>query len=125
MNVLIDENISPTLVQYLAEKGVYAVHVAHVGNAGTTDPEVWKYAYGMSATVVTLNARDFLQLAEDSLLHAGLIVLRVPGLSAEEQWAHVEPVINDLLWQGIDPINQVVEIFGVGDFSYREVPPPS
>ncbi|WP_242392667.1 DUF5615 family PIN-like protein [Anaeromyxobacter oryzisoli] len=46
MNVLVDENLTPSLVQRLAAKGVAAVHVAHIGMPGATDPEVWTYAYG-------------------------------------------------------------------------------
>lgn len=45
MKVLLDENLSPTLVARLAELGIAAAHVAHVGLAGASDPEVWRYAF--------------------------------------------------------------------------------
>ena len=53
MNVLVDENLTPTMVRRLAEKGVAAEHVAHIGMPGATDPEVWKYAYEHDQVVVT------------------------------------------------------------------------
>jgi predicted nuclease of predicted toxin-antitoxin system len=44
MRLLLDENISPALVVRLAEVGVYAQAVPHVGLAGRADHTVWKYA---------------------------------------------------------------------------------
>ncbi len=41
MKLLIDENLSPSLVQRLAARGVAAVHVAHIGMPGATDPDIW------------------------------------------------------------------------------------
>lgn len=43
MNLLVDENLSPSIVQRLAAKGIPAVHVAHIGLPGATDPDVWRY----------------------------------------------------------------------------------
>lgn len=62
MNLLIDENLSPTLVQRLADRGIFAQHVAHLGRAGVTDPEVWRYAFEHDQIVVTMNRVDFLDL---------------------------------------------------------------
>jgi hypothetical protein len=56
---------------------------------------------------VTINAADFLRLAESADLHPGLIVLRIAGgLSREEQWAWVEPVVDWLLTTGEMLVNQ-------------------
>ena len=41
MRLLLDEHISPALVSRLAEMGVYAQSVPHVGLAGRTDHTVW------------------------------------------------------------------------------------
>ena len=56
MNLLIDENLTPSMVQLLAARGVAAVHVAHIGMPGATDPEVWRYAFQHDQIVVTINA---------------------------------------------------------------------
>ena len=71
LKLLIDENLSPTLVDRLAEQGVLAQHVAHLGRDGMTDPELWRYAFEHDMVVVTVNVSDFITLAAGSDLHAG------------------------------------------------------
>jgi predicted nuclease of predicted toxin-antitoxin system len=119
VNVLLDENLSPRLVQLLAKKGVPAQHVAHVGLSGASDPEVWRYAYEHDQIVVTINASDFLMLAGAVELHPGLIVLRSRGLRRDEQWEWVEPVIDALLDSGEDLVNKMVEVTERGRFKIR------
>lgn len=125
MNLLIDENLSPKLVQLLAAKGVAAVHVAHIGLPGASDPELWRYAFEHDQLVLTINAADFLWLAESVDLHPGLIVLRTTeGLSREEQWQWVEPVIDWLLETGEVLINRAVVVTGKGKFHSVNLPVP-
>lgn len=125
MNLLIDENLSPELVQRLAAKGVAAVHVAHIGLSGASDPEVWRYAFDHDQIAVTINAADFLYLAETVELHPGLVVLRtVGGLSRAEQWAWVEPVIDRLLASGDPLVNKAVVVTGKGKFTTVDIPKP-
>lgn len=124
MNFLIDENLSPQLVQRLGEKGCPAQHVVHTGMAGTTDPDVWKYAFDHDQIVVTQNVEDFLHLASAVELHPGLIVLRVGGLTREQQWQWLEPVVDWLLASEEPLINKVVEVYGVESFKARPLPPP-
>lgn len=74
MRLLIDEDLSPKLVERLAQKGVFAQHVAHVGLRGRSDSAIWRHGFAADATVVTTNAGDFLALAAGIDLHPGLIV---------------------------------------------------
>ncbi len=85
MRLLIDEHLSPKLVDNLARKGVFAQHVAYVGLGGHPDRAVWRYVFSVDATVVMTNARDFLALAAGSDVHPGLIPGRESGLTREEQ----------------------------------------
>ena len=124
MRLLVDENLSPTLVQRLASVGVPAVHVAHCGLSGATDPAVWRYAYEHDLVVVTSNAGDFIRLAEGVELHPGLIVLRAGHLSREEQWAWLEPVALTLAETGYDLVNRAVVVTGRGRFAVRDIPKP-
>lgn len=125
MNLLIDENLTPSLVQRLAAKGVAAAHVAHIGMPGATDREVWKYAFEHDQVVVTINAADFLHLAEEVDLHPGLIVLRTSGgLSRQEQWDWLEPVIDWLLAAGETLLNKAVVVTGEGKFECVNLPNP-
>lgn len=125
MKLLLDENLSPTLVPLLAAKGVAAGHVAHLGRSGGSDPDLWRLAFESDHAIATLNARDFLRLAAGSILHPGLFVLRIPGLRAEGQWTHLEPAIGFALAEeaaGRDLVNRVVEIAGVGEFDCYPLP---
>jgi hypothetical protein len=66
--------------------------------------------------------RHFLTLAETDL-HAGLIILRESGLTREEQWLRLEPVVRfvaavaekDFL------LNRVIEVVSPGEFLVREI----
>jgi predicted nuclease of predicted toxin-antitoxin system len=124
VRLLVDETLSPTLVQRLASAGVPAVHVAHCGFSGATDPVVWRYAYENDLVVVTSNAGDFIRLAEGVELHPGLIVFRAGHLSREEQWAWLEPVVRWLAESGEDLANRAVVASGKGRFSVRDIPQP-
>jgi predicted nuclease of predicted toxin-antitoxin system len=96
IRLLLDEHISPVLAGRLSDMDVYALSVPHAGLAGRTDPEIWKHALNHDFTVVTTNARDFICLL-DVDVHPGLIVLREGGgLSRDEQWDRLKPVIEHL-----------------------------
>ena len=122
MRLLIDEHLSPRLVDRLARKGVFAQHIAHIGLAGRPDPVVWRHALCSDATVVTTNAKDFLALVAGADLHPGIILIRESGLTREEQWRRLEPVVDHLLATGCDLTNRVVEDWDVGRFDIRDLP---
>ena len=123
LRLLIDEHLSPRLVQWAAErKAVYALAVAHAGLAGRSDPEVWRYAFVHDLVVVTSNAGDFLNLL-DVDLHPGLIILREGGLTREEQWARLEAAIDRIHGDGIDMINTVLEVSSPAAIIVRSLPP--
>ena len=108
----------------MASLGCYGVAVPHVGLSGASDQAVWRYAYENDLTVITTNAKDFLALL-DVEVHPGLIILREGGLSRQEQWDRIEPVLRHLLERD-DPnfmLNKVIEIEAPDCFSIREVPP--
>jgi predicted nuclease of predicted toxin-antitoxin system len=125
MRLLLDENISPALVRLLADVDVYSQSVPHVGLAGRTDHVVWRYALDHDFAVVTTNARDFIELL-DAPVHPGLIVLRESGLSRQEQWQRLIPVIEQVKKSGDEDflLNKLIEITGVRQFTIREIPEP-
>jgi predicted nuclease of predicted toxin-antitoxin system len=125
VKVLVDENLSPKLVRRLGDKGVAAVHVAHIGMPGASDPEVWRYAFDHDQIVVTINAADFVHLAAAVELHPGLVVLRVTGgLSRNEQREWVEPVVDWLIASGEPLVNKAVVVTGRGKFTCVDLPEP-
>jgi len=125
MRLLLDENISPALVGPLAELDVYTQSVPHVGLAGRADHVVWRYALDRDFAVVTTNAQDFIELL-DVPVHPGLIVLRESGLSRQEQWKWLRPVVEYVKKSGDEDflLNKLIQISGVGRFEIRDMPEP-
>ena len=125
IRILLDEHVSPSLVSKLADKGVLAVAVAHVGLSGEPDAKIWNYAFENDFVVVTSNARDFIRLLNVEV-HPGLIVLREGGLTRDEQRDRIRPVIEHVLESSDDNflVNKLVEISYVDDWEIREVPKP-
>jgi len=93
VKLLIDENLSPKLVQWAAAEGIYAQSVIHVGLAGAGDSRIWQYAYQHDQVVVTTNVADFMNFAADMELHPGVIALRESGLSRGEQWVRLNAAL--------------------------------
>ena len=127
MRLLIDEQLSPRIVEWCAQRRdppLYAASVAHHGLAGQPDAAVWAYAGEHDFVVVTTNPRDFLMLL-DVELHPGLIVLRESGLTREEQWQRLSEAL-DFVFAQSDPetfmVNRVVEILSPGSVVAREIP---
>jgi len=125
IGLLLDEHISPALVGRLADLGIYAQSVPHVGLAGRGDREIWQYALDHDFAVVTTNVRDFVELL-DVHVHPGLIFLRESGLSRTEQRDRLKPAVEHVQDAG-DPdflLNKLIEITGVGQFEVRRIPKP-
>lgn len=81
--LLLDEHISPFLTRNLAQLGIFAQAVVYVGLSGETDSTVWAFAARHEMAIVTTNADDFLELADDVEVHSGLILLRESGSAAK------------------------------------------
>jgi hypothetical protein len=74
---------------------------------------------------LSANARDFIRLLNVEV-HPGLIVLREGGLTRDEQWDRLRPVIEHVLESTDDNflVNKLVEISGVDEWEIREIPKP-
>lgn len=123
IRLLLDEHISPALVGKLGEEEVWAKAVPHAGLSGKPDHDIWKYALDNDFSVVTTNARDFINLLNVEL-HPGLIVLRESGLTREEQWERILPVVQHIKAAGDADfmVNKLIEISGPGKWEIREIP---
>jgi predicted nuclease of predicted toxin-antitoxin system len=125
MRLLIDDHLSPRLARWAAELGVHALSVPHTGLGGKPDGVLWHYAFEHDLTIVTTNARDFIELL-DVELHPGLIVIREAGLSRVQQWMRLKPVVRHVLatTDANFMVNRVIEVWDIGDFAIREMPLP-
>ena len=76
MRLYVDEDVaSAELISRLAEAG----HEILWPLRGQADSRCWRYAQEQSAVVLTMNAVDFVALAEESAHHG--LVSRAPGLT--------------------------------------------
>jgi predicted nuclease of predicted toxin-antitoxin system len=93
--------------------------------SGEPDEHIWNYALEHDFTVVTTNARDFIRLLKVEV-HPGVIVLRESGLTREEQWDRIQPIIDHILESSDDDflLNKLVEISAAGEWEIREIPKP-
>ena len=94
--LLLDENISPNIVEELWNNDVDAVHIRDRNLLEAADHEIWRFASQESRAVVTINARDFLKLAQRSDRHAGLVV--IPSGGTRE--AQLSFIMTAVAWVG-------------------------
>ena len=117
--LLIDENLSPSLVSQANARGFVCAHVNHLGLTGLKDWELKTIILKGDWTFVTNNGADFRGPAEDPgsrgvyaevSLHAGLICVEaLSGLNLERQKRLFDLILSNLSEQG-DLTNQVLEM---------------
>ncbi|WP_263377358.1 DUF5615 family PIN-like protein [Granulicella paludicola] len=117
--LLIDENLSPSLVEQANAKGFVCSHVNHLGLAGLKDWELKATILEGDWTFITNNGTDFRGPAKHPgshgvyagiTLHAGLICIDAPGgLNLERQKRLFDLILTNLKEEG-DLINQVLEV---------------
>jgi hypothetical protein len=117
--LLIDENLSPSLVGQANAKGFVCSHVNYLGLTGLKDWELKATILEGDWTFVTNNGTDFRGPAKNAgsqgvyagiSLHAGLVCVDAPGgLNLERQKRLFDLVLSNLMEQG-ELTNQVLEV---------------
>lgn len=116
MRLLLDENVSPSIVRPLLAAGHDAYHVRDRGLIGQPDHVIWRRAVDEDRVVVTINAGDFVRLAEREDLHPGLLTFP-SGSRPDEQLALIVRAIEHFSadrTQGDDLLNRWLDIRGDG-----------
>jgi predicted nuclease of predicted toxin-antitoxin system len=75
MKFLIDECLSPQLVDIARERSFESYHVAHRGWSGLKDGQLLKHLVDEELILVTNNRDDFLALIGEVELHPGFVVI--------------------------------------------------
>jgi len=76
--LMLDENLSPSLVGPLSDHGIDTVCARDRGLLGADDHIIWRAAHSESRTVVTINKVHFLRFARLEVVHPGVLVWRKP-----------------------------------------------
>jgi predicted nuclease of predicted toxin-antitoxin system len=120
MKFLIDECLSPLLVDIANECGFEAYHVAHRGWSGLKDGQLLKHLVDEELILVTNNRDDFLALVGEVELHPGLVVI-LDNLRREQQIELFAAAI-DVVRHLPSMINKVAEVSSSGTVSIYDLP---
>ncbi len=105
---LIDENLSPALVEPARERGFEAMHVNHLGLRTETDWELLKVIAEHDWVLVTNNAIEFRGRYRDIELHPGVVFL-VPAVRRAEQLRLFEAALNHVSTVD-DMVNRALDV---------------
>jgi predicted nuclease of predicted toxin-antitoxin system len=124
LRLLLDENVSPANVRPLTETGHDVYHVRDRSLTGQPDHVIWRRAIDESRVLVTINARDFVRLAEREELHGGLITFP-SGSTPAQQLALIRLAIARFELDhedGRDWLNRWLDVRENGDLRVTDLP---
>jgi predicted nuclease of predicted toxin-antitoxin system len=80
MKLLIDMNLSPNWVQYLADAGIEAVHWSAVGQPNAADAELMRFAAASGFTILTHDLDFGAILASSGIDNPSVVQIRADDL---------------------------------------------
>lgn len=114
LKLLFDENMSPWVADEITKtRGHYTQHISRMGLRGSLDHEVFQYAQTNDMIVVTLNWADFVPLAEEAEIHAGMIFLEGGQGGRWDQLKDVGIACDFLTAHGMDHVDMTSKILWV------------
>jgi predicted nuclease of predicted toxin-antitoxin system len=105
---LIDENLSPALVEPARRRGFEAMHVNYLGLRTETDWDLLKVIAEQDWVLVTNNAIEFRGRYRDIELHPGVIFL-LPAVRRAEQLRLFEAALHQISTDG-DMVNRALDV---------------
>ena len=105
---LIDENLSPALVEPARRRGFEAMHVNYLGLRTETDWDLLKVIAEQDWVLVTNNAIEFRGRYRDIELHPGVIFL-LPAVRRAEQLRLFEAALHHVSTDG-DMVNRALDV---------------
>ena len=105
---LIDENLSPALVEPARQRGFESMHVNFLGLRTETDWDLLKVIAEQDWVLVTNNAIEFRGRYRDIELHPGVIFL-LPAVRRAEQLRLFEAALHHVSTDG-DMVNRALDV---------------
>jgi predicted nuclease of predicted toxin-antitoxin system len=122
VKLLLDENLSPWIAKVLCtEDGIDACHVRDRSRLGMKDPGILDMAFEEDRILVTANVDDFVRLARQRELHAGVVLLEVGDLYRDQQLAVIRKAIA-LIQNEPDIVNRVLWVKLGGGMELEDIP---
>lgn len=112
---LVDENLSPRLVETANAFGYNAYHVAHRGWSSLKDPELLRRVLAEDLAIVTNNWIDFGPMLQREEVHPGIVVI-LPNVRRERQVELFTAALMTIRDSDppIDMVNTVLEVDATG-----------
>jgi len=124
VKLLLDENLSAWAANVLCtEDGIDACHVRDRSKLGLKDPGVLDLAFKEDRILVTANVDDFVALARQRELHAGMVLLEVGDLYRDEQLVVIRAAIAAIQNEP-DLVNRVLWIRSDRSMEFEDIPTP-
>jgi predicted nuclease of predicted toxin-antitoxin system len=105
---LIDENLSPVLVEPARSRGFEAMHVNHLGLRTETDWDLLNVIAAQDWVLVTNNAIEFRGRYRDISLHPGVVFL-LPAVRRAEQLRLFTTALDHVSVDG-DLVNRALDV---------------
>ncbi|MFT3851380.1 MAG: DUF5615 family PIN-like protein [Ilumatobacteraceae bacterium] len=96
MRFLVDAQLPPALAQLLSTYGHVAEHVGDIGPGDAADRDLWRYAIGHDAVIVTKD-EDFADMVIASRTTPTVVRVRVGNTRRAALLAWFEPLIDQVV----------------------------
>jgi predicted nuclease of predicted toxin-antitoxin system len=121
---LVDECLSPELLDVARHHGFVAYHVTRRGWGADADPQLFAHILDEDLTFVTNNWKDFRPMVSRAELHPGVIAI-LPNVRREWQKELFAAALREIT--AVDPpldmVNTVLEVDAQGTVTRYELPP--
>ena len=109
LTFLIDENLSPVLVETARAFGHVAFHTNHRGWSSSKDPQLLRRLLDEDLTLVTNNWDDFRPMLARAAIHAGIVVI-LPNVLRKRQVELFTAALLAIQEHALDMVNTVLEV---------------
>lgn len=121
---LVDECLSPALLDVAQAHGFNAYHVTRRGWGSDSDPQLLAHILEEDLTFVTNNWKDFRPMLSRTELHPGVVAI-LPNVRKERQMVLFAAAIARIAASDppLDMVNTVLEVDADGDVDRYDLPP--
>jgi len=121
---LVDECLSPGLLDVARKHGFNAYHVTRRGRGSDSDPQLLAHILDEDLTFVTNNWKDFRPMISRAELHPGVVAI-LPNVRKERQMVLFAAALAVITSANppLDMVNTVLEVDADGNVERYDLPP--